>query len=305
MPLHPQAESYLRAKAESPRPPWNEIPAAEGRKLFSELTPLFGEGPELDRVEDLQTASGVPIRLYQKDASAKPAVMMFFHGGGFVLGNIESHDTLCRQLAECSGCAVASVDYRLAPESPFPAANDDSYEATQFLADQSDALGLDASRLIVCGDSAGGNLATTVALRARDQNGPTITLQVLIYPVLETDFETDSYRDYAEGFGLSRDVMKWFWEHYLGEQAPTSYAVPTLADSLSGLPPAHVITAEYDVLKTEVDRYAELLRAAGVPTTTRQYDGMLHGFVHFNKAFDDGRSAIDDIAAIVREHIES
>lgn len=301
MPLHPQAEQFLQTLAETNPPAWSELPPEEGRAIFEDLTDLYGDGPELERVEDIATATGIPMRLYQVDANATPPVLLYFHGGGFVLGNIKSHDVLCCHLAARSGMAILSVDYRLAPEEPYPAALHDCYDALEFVTKHQQELGIDATSLVVAGDSAGGNLALAVALRSRDLDGPAITGQVLIYPVVGQDYETESYEEFAVGYGLTRDTMKWFWDQYLGEQTADGYADLTRANTLSGLPPAHVITAEYDVLRSEGEQLVKDLIAAGVSTTHQQYEGMLHGFIHFSGAFETGLTAIADISEFLRK----
>ena len=300
--VHPQVRSYLDALAAQNRPGWETLPPAAGRALFASLTGVFGEGPELYRVENRTIAGHVPVRVYWPSEDDHLPVVVYFHGGGWVLGNLDTHDSLCRRLACDSGCVVVAVDYRLAPDARFPAAFDDSFAATAYVSEHADEFHIDPARLVVAGDSAGGNLAAAVAIRAAEVGAPAIRSQVLIYPVVEPNFETPSYLAHAEGFGLSRRTMMWFWEQYLAseEDALSHYAVPSRAANLSQLPPAHVITAEYDVLLSEGESYAERLEAAGVATTIRRYDGMIHGFVHFSGVFDVGRQAVSDIAGHLR-----
>ena len=300
MPLHPQAQAFVDAIAQQDSPGWRDLPPNTAREVFSSWTDLYGEGPDVARVENI-SLDGIAARIYQADPSQVVPVVMYFHGGGWVLGDLDSHDTLCRILAAESNCAIISVDYRRAPEHKYPAAFDDSIAATKFVANQGTDLGVDSKRIIVAGDSAGGNLALAVALRARDADGPTLSGQLLIYPVLSTDFESPTYRDLAEGYGLTRDSMKWFWECYLGDKQPDLYAEPPLADSMRGLPKTHVITAEYDVLRSEGEALVARLKADGIPTSHQQYDGMLHGFVHFSAAFDNGRAAVSDCARVLKE----
>jgi acetyl esterase len=206
-------------------------------------------------------------------------------------------------LAHQSDCVVVAVDYRLAPDAKFPAAFDDSFAATAYVSAHAAEFNIDPTRLVVAGDSAGGNLAAAVAIRAAEVGSPEIRSQLLIYPVVEPNFETDSYLAHAEGFGLSRRTMMWFWQQYLAGEADARnhYAVPSRAANLSELPPAHVITAEYDVLLSEGESYAERLQAAGVATTIRRYDGMIHGFVHLSGVFDVGQQAVSDLAEHLRE----
>jgi acetyl esterase len=300
--LHPQVRSFLDALIAQNRPGWETMPPAEGRELFASLKGVFGDGPELYRVEDRTIAGHVPVRVYWPSEEDDLPVVIYFHGGGWVLGNLDTHDPLCRRLASGTGCVVVAVDYRLAPDAKFPAAFDDSFAATAYVSEHADEFNVDPSRLVVAGDSAGGNLATAVAIRAAEVGSPAIRSQLLIYPVVEPNFESHSYLAHAEGFGLSRQTMMWFWEQYLAseEDALSHYAVPSRAPNLSELPPAHVITAEYDVLLSEGESYADRLHAAGVETTIRRYDGMIHGFVHFSGVFDVGRQAVSDLA----EHLQ-
>jgi len=230
------------------------------------------------------------------------AVLVFFHGGGWVIGNLDTHDMVCRALANAAGCLVVSVDYRLAPEARFPAAAEDCYAATAWVAEHARSLGGDGSRIAVGGDSAGGNLSASVALMARDRGGPPIAFQLLIYPVAAADFETASYRACAEGYGLSRADMIWFWDHYVPDTRDRAnpYVAPLGADDLSGLPSALVITAEYDPLRDEGEALAAKLSAAGVPTTLARYDGQIHGFVSNYTVMEQGRVAIDQAAAALR-----
>ncbi|MBC8354645.1 MAG: alpha/beta hydrolase [Planctomycetes bacterium] len=294
--------SFLDDVAAQNRPGWETMPPSEGRALFASFTAVFGDGPELHRVEDRTIAEHVRVRSYWPSDADNLPVVVYFHGGGWVLGNLDTHDTLCRRLAREAGCVVVAVDYRLAPDAKFPAAFDDSYAATAYVSECADEFNIDPSRIVVAGDSAGGNLAAAVAIRAAELGSPGIQAQVLIYPVVEPNFETESYLAHAEGFGLSRKTMMWFWEQYLGGEsdAANPYAVPSLATNLSKVPPAHVITAEYDVLLSEGEAYADRLQAAGVPTTIRPYDGMIHGFLHFAGVFDVGRQAVSELA----EHLQ-
>jgi len=248
---------------------------------------MCGDAPDVARVENHTLPSGVHVRLYAHGDEPAP-VIVFFHGGGWVLGNLETHDPMCRRLATESQCAVLAVDYGLSPENAFPGPIDDCYEATCFVADHADRMKIDATRIAVAGDSAGGHLAASVALRGRDRSGPPIALQALWYPVIEADFETESYQRFAEGFGLTRDSMKWFWQQFLGDHSEPNEASPAYAKSHRDLPPAIVVTAEYDVLRDEGVRYAQRLRDAGIDVTHRPVEGMLHGFLHFAGLFDTG-----------------
>jgi acetyl esterase len=235
----------------------------------------------------------IPIRIYTPEGQAPFPLIVFYHGGGFVLCSLETHDELCRAMCRDTGAMVVSVDYRLAPEARYPAAADDCYAALAWCAAHASEIGADGTRIAVAGDSAGGNLAAVTALRARDLGGPALRHQTLIYPATSCAFDTASYRDNAEGYFLTADAMRWFWSHYLGDmtQASEAYACPANARSLDGLPPATVITAEYDPLRDEAESYAARLRAAGVAVRLQRYDGMIHGFVSMADVFDDGRAA--------------
>ena len=233
----------------------------EGRETFDGFIDLFGEGPDLARVEDHTLPGDVNVRLYADDSDEPQPAVMYFHGGGWVLGNIQTHDALCRRIAKASGCTVISVDYGLAPENPFPKPLDDCYSATLAVADKASDIHIDSQRIAVAGDSAGGNLAAAVSLRARDHGGPAIKLQVLLYPVIEPGFETESYQQFAESHGLTKENMKWFWEQYLGAQPAGPLAAISRAETLEGLPAAHVVTAEYDVLRDEGEAFAGRLIA--------------------------------------------
>jgi acetyl esterase len=306
MTLHPQARAFLETLAENDAPGWHELPPVDGRAAFNELMEFFGEPVELPRIENGATDDGVPFRIYYGGEENVP-VIMYFHGGGWVLGNVETHDALCRQLASQSGCAVVSVNYRLSPESKFPAPLDDCYNATATVHQKAKEMGLDPDRLAVAGDSAGGNLAAAVALRAKERSGPPIKLQVLIYPVIEPHFDSQSYNEFAEGFGLSKAEMQWFWQQYVADDQTLRdpLAAPGLATKLSNLPATHVITAEYDVLRDEGETFARRLSDSGVDVTLRRYDGQLHGFVHLSSVFDEGSRAISDIASVFRDKLRS
>lgn len=299
MPLDPQSQKFLDALALQDSPGWSTLGHEVGRDVFAGLTDLFGTGPDVKCIDDVATQDGVRIRIYRPQDERSP-VLMYFHGGGWVLGDIETHDAVCRRIASESGFAVASVDYRRAPDVRYPGASDDCYQATRFVAENATALHVNSDVLAVGGDSAGGNLAAAVALKSRDDSGPHIAGQILIYPVLNNNFETASYVKCAENFGLTRETMMWFWEQYLGDQKADAYAAPPLAESLAGLPPAFVMTAEYDVLCDEGEDFAHRLTQSGVATTLKHYEGMLHGFVHFAAAFDRSHEAVADMAQFLQ-----
>ena len=282
------------------------IPAHEVRAAFESREPTPGE--DVASVEDLEVpgpAGNVPVRVYRPDGASEPApVVVYFHGGGWVLGSIATHDGSCRALANRTGAVVASVGYRLAPEHPYPAALDDCFAATCWVAAHADDLGVDPGRLAVAGDSAGGNLAAAVCLAARDRGGPTIAFQTLVYPV--TDLEPDRWPSMtanADGPLLTRAAMDWFIGHYAGDPPPLddALAAPIRAADLSGLPPAHVSTAGHDPLQDEGAAYAEALAAAGVPVAHDDFPTLIHGFVGFADVVPAAGEARDAIAAALRE----
>jgi acetyl esterase len=305
MPLDPQARAFLDQMAALNLPPRWAMTPQEARDQYEASIAALPPGEPVARVEDRvvpSPAGAIPVRVYTPQGDGTRPALVFFHGGGWVIGSISTHDNACRALANASGCIVASVEYRLAPEAKYPAAAEDCYAATRWVAEHAAELGADPARLAVGGDSAGGNLAAAVAMLARDRGGPSLTFQLLIYPVIEHDFGTPSYRDNAEGYGLSTKDMQWFWDLYLpgAAEGKEPYASPFRAPSLAGLPPALVITAEYDVLRDEGEAYAEALRAAGVPATATRYEGMIHGFFSRHFLFTKGRQAVDEAGQALR-----
>ena len=305
MAVDPQVAFVLDLVVKSGRPAYHTLSPKDARQLFRETRPASTPTPpQIGMVRDL-TADGplgpIPLRVYRPagvPASTPLAVLVFFHGGGWVIGDLETHDVLCRQLTAGSGVSVVSVDYRLAPEHKFPAAVDDAWAATRWVVAHAGELAVDASRLAVGGDSAGGNLAAVVALLARDKGAPAIAVQVLIYPVADLVGETRSYRDFAEGYLLTREGMRWFIAHYLTAEAEAAdwRASPIRAQSLAGLPAALIVTAGFDPLRDEGEAYAERLRDAGVRVDSVCYGGMIHGFVPMGRLLDTAGRAISLIA---------
>lgn len=304
MTLDPQCRQFLDELAELAPTPWQQLEIAQAKELFDLMTDRFGEGPELPVVRDDEIA-GVPVRFYQPATtdvsnSLRP-VIVYFHGGGWVLGSRDSHDTLCRQLTVGSGADVISVEYRRPPEHPFPAAIDDCIAVADAVL--SDAVRSAAGqKVFVAGDSAGGNLAAAVCIHDRDQHSGRISGQVLIYPVIDHSLSTASYSEFADGFGLTKETMEWFWQQYLGTDAGKvgPLASPALCDDASRLPPALILIAGYDVLRDEGEHYAQRLRQAGVSTTQINYPGMLHGFTHFSAVFNEAAVSITDIGNWIR-----
>ena len=307
MPLDPIVKMLIDAVAESNLPPWETLTPGEVRAQYRARPPI-GTPEEVAQIEN-RTIPGprgvIPVRVYQPKGDAPFPLLVYFHGGGWVIGDIETHDMTCRSLANASGCVVVSVDYRLSPEHKYPEPMEDCYAATKYVAEHAAEFNGDASRLAVGGDSAGGNLAAVVSLVARDRGGPAIGFQLLVYPVIDFNFNTPSYRDNAEGYFLTTNLMKWFWNHYLRTDTDGAqpYASPMRAESLRGLPPAFVITAEFDPLRDEGEAYAAKLRDAGVPATAHRYDGMLHGFLSMAAILPQGRAAIDEAAVAIRNAV--
>ena len=294
MPLHPQAKAVLDRMEAMGLPPRHEQTPEFARS--NSATPP-DPGPQVAKVEDRDVpgpAGGVPVRIYTPEGSGPFPILVWYHGGGWVVGSRDSVDGTCRRMCVGTGAVVVSVDYRLAPEHKFPAAADDCYAATVWAANNAASLNADATRLAVGGESAGGNLAAVVPLMARDRGGPAIVHQVMVYPVTERNFSTESYSSNADGYGLTHLGMAWYWDHYMAQEsdAENPYAAPMKATDLSGLPPALVITAEYDPLRDEGEAYAARLQAAGVPTVCTRYDGQIHLFYALPDLIDDGAKAV-------------
>jgi acetyl esterase len=248
-------------------------------------------------------AGDIPVRVYRPEADGELPTVLFIHGGGFVIGDIDTHDNQCRAVCRDIEAVVVSVGYRLAPEAPFPAAVEDALAATQWTADHVGELGGDPARLALAGDSAGGNLAAVVAQLARDAGGPPIAAQLLIYPGVDfrEDGDYPSREENAEGFFLTLEDMVWFRDHYKGSSDPADPRLsPLLADDLSGLPPAIVVTAEYDPLRDEGEAYARALEAAGVPVILHRYDGLIHGFFDLGALSPAAAAAVDETCADLR-----
>jgi len=283
--LHPEIEALLNELEDLNTPDFADLSVERSRKLHDEL--LAADKSDRDpiaRVRDLEIPGPngpVPIRVYEPETEGPRPMFVYYHGGGWVFKTAGDHDNVCRAIANAGNCTVVSVAYRVAPEHPFPEPFEDCYAATEWVASHPNILNGDPDRLVVGGDSAGGNLAAAVSLRARDVDGPDITHQVLIYPVLDHDFTTDSYEKNAEGYLLTRAGMEWFWNHYLETplDGKNPYASPLQAQDVSGLPAATIIVGEFDPLRDEDAAYADRLSEAGVPVDFRLHDDMIHGFV--------------------------
>ena len=280
------------------------VPLAALRAGYAaELPEIWGVPEPVDEVVDILIpgpGGDLPVRVYRPRTTELLPALVWFHGGGWVVGNLETHDPLCRAIANRAPCVVIAVDYRLAPEHRFPAALEDAWVATEWVAEEALSLGVDASRIAIGGDSAGGNLAASVALQARRGALP-VALQVLVYPVTDFDLESESYQRLGTGLNLSRAKMEWYWAQYLGTDDGTHPdASPLRAADLQDVAPALVLTAELDPLVSEGEAYAERLRADGVEVRARRFEGMIHGFLRMPAIVDDADEAIDAIAAAVR-----
>jgi len=305
MPLAPEIAEMLAAAKAANLPPMHtmdpvEVRAANRVALIDNPIPIAAvenrhiPGPE----------SEIPVRIYTPNGEGPFPLVMYYHGGGFVICDLDSHDSLCRSLCAKIGAVVVSVDYRLAPEAKFPAAPKDCYAATCWSVDNASDLNADGSRLCLAGDSAGGNLAAAVALMARDQGGPVARHQLLIYPVTDKNFKTESYRVNGEDYFLTTKTMEWFWDHYLQneEQSNDPLASPLRAE-LSNLPSATVLTAEFDPLRDEGIAFADALADAGVEVEHKLFEGMIHGFVSMGGVSDQTEVAIDYLSERARAYL--
>ena len=304
MPLTAETKAILEMRAGAPA--FHEMSPQDARQAMAALRPQVGEPEPVASTFDMEIpgpAGGIPVRGYlpTEDPRDLPTVL-YFHGGGWVIGDIESHDAVCRAICNRTPTSVLSVDYRLAPEATYPAAAEDCYAALQWMEKMYAERGGPSDKIGVAGDSAGGNLAAVVAQMARDRGGPEIATQILIYPVTDFDFETESYKQNGVDFGLSEAGMRWFWDLYLNDESEGSqaYASPLQAADLSNLPRSLTLTAEYDPLRDEGEAYAAALAAAGVQSTCTRYDGVIHGFVSAFEAVPEGSQALDQIAAELR-----
>ncbi|MFL9498618.1 alpha/beta hydrolase [Rhodopseudomonas palustris] len=303
--LDPDAAAVYKAFQDAGRPAYETLTADEARAYYSAARLVSNPDPaEMASVRSIAIpgpAGDIPARLYtpnklRQDEGLAPA-LVFFHGGGWVIGDLETHDVVCRGIAQDGELLVISVDYRLAPEHKFPAAVDDAIAATRWIADNAKKLGIDPEQLSVGGDSAGGNLSAVVALHARDHGGPLLAGQVLIYPATDFSMRHPSHSEPETSVLLTHSVIRWFRDHYLGgaQDAEDWRASPARAETLAGLPPAFVITAGADPLRDEGDEYARRLVDAGVPVVHRTYPGQFHGFFTMGKLLPQANVAVREI----------
>lgn len=310
MALDPQAEFVLGLVEKANYPELCDLEPEQARELFDATAPKLAARPEnVFRVEDRfipGPADPIPLRIYtprEPEDGERLPILVYLHGGGFVVGSLDSYDSLCRVLANRSGAIVVSVEYRLAPEHKFPAAVEDCVEALNWVAENADEFDGDSDRIAIAGDSAGGNLAAVTTIAARDDGGPALSLSVLIYPVASGTPDSYSHHAFAEKHFLTRRNILWFYEQYLNgpEEAKDPRFAPLETPDLSGLPPTLLIIAGHDPLRDEGLAYGERLRKAGVAVTVSNYEGQLHGFIHMSDVVDQGDRAIDEVCDALKE----
>lgn len=314
MSVDPQVQALLDAAARAGRTPVNQLPPVEARMQFKELRKaLLPPTPEIGSVSNFDVKGrrgAIPVRHYRpvgKNANDVLSALVYFHGGGWVVGDLDTHDALCRQLANAGGCAVISVDYHMGPEDKFPAAVDDAEDVVRYVAANGATLKIDAARVAVGGDSAGGNLSAVVAMICRDSGGPAIKFQLLIYPGTDMAMEHPSHHSFAQGYNLTRDMMLYFRGHYLNNLAENKdwRASPLLAQSHANLPAAFVITAGFDPLRDEGKEFSDKLAAAGNKVRYHCYEGMIHGFMTMSGVLRVANEAIADCGQELRTHLSS
>ncbi|HEX8306736.1 MAG TPA: alpha/beta hydrolase [Jatrophihabitans sp.] len=309
MPLDPQVRRWRERRIADQVRPLYTLTLAEARAADLAEIRAGGGAPEpVHEVIELTMPAGddqLPLRLYRPSGQPRQPALIYFFGGGWTLGQIDTCDGICRTLANAAGCVVIAVGYRLAPEHKFPVPVQDCYDAVSWIAEHAEELGVDPDRLAVGGDSAGGNLAAAVTLRAKDQGGPPLAAQLLVYPNTCFGADTESLRENDDPSMFNRRSVDWYWTHYLSSPSDGGdpLASPLLAADHAGLPPALVITAEYDPLRDEAEQYAQRLAAAGVPTELSRYDGMMHGFFLMYPVLDGGRRAVDEAVRFLRTRL--
>jgi len=306
MALHPQAKAFLDMLAGMGGKPIEQLPVEEGRLVSMALIDLGGPEEPVAEVANRSVpgpAGPIAVRVYRPVLNETLPALVFFHGGGWVICNLDTHDRLCRNLANAARCVVICVDYRLAPEHKYPAAVEDAYAATKYVAEHAAEFGVDANRIAVGGDSAGGNLATVTALLARDRGGPRLKFQLLIYPVVDLEDHSPSMQEFGHDHFLTLEAMDWFTGNYLPEPeaAREPSASPLNATDVRGLPPAAIFTAECDPLRDQAEAYARKLQSAGIPVELKRYEGMIHPFFQFGGILDTAQVAMGDAASALRE----
>ena len=305
MPLHPQVKVVLDLM-EKAGPPMHHLSPQQAREQILAMRANKGDIEPVGKVED-RTIKGpggdIPIRIYSPNGRGPFPLLVYFHGGGWVVGSIETVDASCRSLTNLANCITVSVDYRLAPEHKFPAAPDDCYAATTWTALNAASIHGDPQRIAVGGESAGANLAAAVALMAQERGAPSLALQLLLYPVIDHNANLPSSRENAEGYFLTTEMMGWFWDHYLRDKTDSEnpLASPLRAKRLQGVAPAAIFTAEFDPLRDEGAEYAKKLRAAGIPVEYKCHEGLIHGYMGMAKAVEPAGKALQEAAQVLRK----
>lgn len=308
--LHPEIAGLLEQMGAAPAPSFSSLSPEGGRELMKQMFPRADDPEPVGDTMDLKiTDEGIPVRVYMPEGEGPHPAIVYIHGGGWVLGDIDTHDETCRVLTSKTDSMVVSVDYRLSPEHKFPTPLEDCYAALEWVFDDAQSMQVDTENVVVAGDSAGGNLAAAVALMARDRDGPAISRQVLLYPVTDHSFDTVSYEENKEGYMLTKEDMEWFWDHYLESEinGRNPYASPLQAENLEGLPPATVTTCGFDPLRDEGAAYANRLGDAGVSVNHINYDDAIHGIAQMLIEPMDltrSREMMDDVAADLQETFE-
>jgi len=307
---HPEIAGLLEQMGAEPMPAFSSLSPEGARAFIKEMFPDPEQPTQVGDIMELSiTDNAIPIRVYIPEGEGPYPTFVYYHGGGWVVGDLDTHDETCRVLSSEADCMVVSVDYRLSPEHKFPTPLEDCYAALEWVEQNAETMQIDTDNVFVGGDSAGGNLAAAVALRARDEGGPDIARQVLIYPVTDRNFDTPSYEENGEGGMISEDDMRWFWKHYLRTELDGKhpYASPMQAQSLEGLPPATVATCGLDPLRDEGAAYADRLRDAGISVDHRNYDDCIHGIAQMVVEPMDltrARELLDDVVTDLRGTID-
>jgi acetyl esterase len=304
MPLDPQVEGLLKEMEAAGGPPIHQLSVDEARAVAEQMTALAGDPIEVGSVRDITIpvdGGEIGARVYTPEGDGPHPAVVFFHGGGWVICSLDTHDNVARAICRDADAVVVSVDYRMAPEHRFPTAAHDCFAATEWVAENAASLDVDASRLALCGDSAGGNLSAVVSQMARDAGGPAVTYTALIYPAVDMTRKGGSLDENASGYFLETDGMQWFMNHYLTDAEKTdTKASPLLHSSLAGLPDCFVATCEYDPLRDEGEAYADALRANGVHVDSKRYDGLIHGAANMTGVLEGGRQLVADVAQHLR-----